>query len=192
MGTHPIFESDFDCLTDMTELKPYSDKFSELVEEYKNIDSCWKTYSNRLIELAGDLNNFDEQVETIVESCKSGSVLSDLFPDLQSNLIAKIHIQREAVALKFREVVDEFEKIVSTFELMSTEVESNLFLLSIGDIEQKNTKFSDFEIFSYLKVFYIIVLKLLCELKHYILNNDYKNLPKALHTNLVPPLLVNE
>merc|ERR1711990_1055863 len=77
MGTHPIFESDFDCLTDMTELKPYSDKFSELVEEYKNIDSCWKTYSNRLIELAGDLNNFDEQVETIVESCKSGSVLSD-------------------------------------------------------------------------------------------------------------------
>ena len=75
---------DIETYLDMNELKPYSDKFSELVEEYKNIDSCWKNYSNRLIELAGDLNNFDEQVETIVESCKSGSVLSDLFPGIST------------------------------------------------------------------------------------------------------------
>jgi len=28
MGTHPIFESDFDCLTDMGEWKPESDGLS--------------------------------------------------------------------------------------------------------------------------------------------------------------------
>ena len=73
----------------MNDLKPYSDRFSALIGEYKSIQASWKTFSGKFIDLASDLVNFDEQVETISNSCVPGSILYDLFPgSIQISLLS--------------------------------------------------------------------------------------------------------
>ena len=94
--------------------------------------------------------------------------------------MTKIHIQRELVASKFCQTLEDIEKVISSFELTFHELKIELFSLPSAEISQKNINFSDFEIFCFLNESYLSMYKVLYELKLHVCDNNYEKVPLSL------------
>merc|ERR1712048_981450 len=124
MGTHPIFESDFDCLTDMDELREI------LCDDSQKIDSKIISLRNRTedllknvkIDTKGDTLKFDEKFSKEVKNKKEK--VSNLkrqinddksINDIKNNILLKRKKAIENDLKKLKEVLVMAENL-SSFE----------------------------------------------------------------------------
>merc|ERR1711980_24909 len=78
MGTHPIFESDFDCLTEkMSDLKQLS---LEEVKKHNTASDCWTVIHNKVYDVTKFLVEHPGGEEIMLES--AGMVATEGFEDV--------------------------------------------------------------------------------------------------------------
>merc|ERR1712130_745191 len=104
MGTHPIFESDFDCLTE------------NIIREIMSVDECRESHANGIEQLTAAFND----LAALADSRYSQEEMDDLSSQLQAAVESKEHLQAQVneYAAKMQAKHDKYVKLQEKYEAL--------------------------------------------------------------------------